>query len=390
MESAAGISGFIFPNEFHVVWSVMIVLYPYITGLVAGSFIVSSLYHVFGMKKLKPVAEFSLVACFFFLLFATIPLLLHLGKPDRALNIMITPNFTSAMAGFGFLYSTYLLIVVVEIWFVYREKMIRKWEAASNFLGKKIYYLVLLGSTRVNENTRKFDHKVVTFLAGLGIPVAVLLHGYVGFMFGAIKANPWWATPLMFIIFIFSAIASGLAVLIFLYQFVLWRRKAQVEQETLDLMSRLLWAFIIVALALELMEILTIAYEQTEKWVILKDLISQKLQLSYIWGQLLIGGFVPFLLLGASSLFQLPRRVNNLIVWFAASIFLGQVFLMRWNVIIGGQLISKSFRGFTNYMPVLFKKEGLISAVIIFTIPFLLLRAFDKLFPFFPGTVKKQ
>ena len=39
--------GFVFPNEAHVTWSVMIVLYPYITGLVAGAFIVSSLYHVF-------------------------------------------------------------------------------------------------------------------------------------------------------------------------------------------------------------------------------------------------------------------------------------------------------------------------------------------------------
>jgi Ni/Fe-hydrogenase subunit HybB-like protein len=45
--------GFVFPNELHVAWSIMIVLYPYITGLVAGAFIVSSLYHVFGDKDLK-------------------------------------------------------------------------------------------------------------------------------------------------------------------------------------------------------------------------------------------------------------------------------------------------------------------------------------------------
>ena len=119
-------TGFLFPNDLHAHWSVMIVLYPYITGLVAGAFIVSSLYHVFGVKELKPVARFSLVAAFAFLLFACTPLLFHLGHPERALNIMFTPKFTSAMSGFGYIYNFYLLIVLLEIWFVYRPEIIRR------------------------------------------------------------------------------------------------------------------------------------------------------------------------------------------------------------------------------------------------------------------------
>ena len=100
----------------HIYWTVMIVLYPYITGMVAGAFIVSSFYHVFGMEKLKPIARYALVASLAFLLFATVPLLNHLGRPERAFNIMISPNFTSAMSGFGFVYMTYMLIVVLEVW----------------------------------------------------------------------------------------------------------------------------------------------------------------------------------------------------------------------------------------------------------------------------------
>ena len=106
---------YIFPNEIHVTWTVMIVLYPYITGMVAGAFIVSSFYHVFGMEKLKPIARFALVSSLAFLCFATLPLLNHLGSPDRAFNIMITPNFNSAMSGFGFVYLFYMIIVVLEI-----------------------------------------------------------------------------------------------------------------------------------------------------------------------------------------------------------------------------------------------------------------------------------
>ena len=116
---------FVFPNELNVTWTVMIVLYPYITGLVAGAFIVSSLYHVFGRAELEPVARFSLASAFVFLLFAPLPLLIHLGQPERAFNIMITPNFSSAMAGFGFIYTAYLVVVVLEIWFAMREGGLR-------------------------------------------------------------------------------------------------------------------------------------------------------------------------------------------------------------------------------------------------------------------------
>ena len=92
------LSGFLFPNDLHIMWSLMIVLYPYVTGLVAGAFIVSSLYHVFGRHELRPVSKLSMVASLAFLLVAPLPLLSHLGHPLRSMNILITPHFTSAMA----------------------------------------------------------------------------------------------------------------------------------------------------------------------------------------------------------------------------------------------------------------------------------------------------
>ena len=51
---------FVYPNEY-IYSSIQIVMYPYMTGLVAGAFVLSSLYHVFGQEKLKEIAQFSLV-----------------------------------------------------------------------------------------------------------------------------------------------------------------------------------------------------------------------------------------------------------------------------------------------------------------------------------------
>ena len=70
-------SNFVFPNDLHVHWSMMIALYPYITGIVAGAFIVSSLYHVFKVEVLRPISRFSLLFALAYLAFATLPLLLH-------------------------------------------------------------------------------------------------------------------------------------------------------------------------------------------------------------------------------------------------------------------------------------------------------------------------
>ena len=380
---------FLFPNEQHIYWTVMIVLYPYITGMVAGAFIVSSFYHVFGMEKLKPIARYALVASLAFLLFATVPLLNHLGRPERAFNIMISPNFTSAMSGFGFVYMTYMLIVVLEVWFSYRIDLINKYNNATG-IAKSIYYAVILGNTTHNDNTKRYDRNLVVFLGGLGIPIACILHGYVGFLFGSIKANLWWSTPLMFIIFIFSAIVSGLSVLIFLYLFVHWKRNVNVNQESIDLMAKWLWGFMIIAVTLELMEVLSISYERTERWAILEQLINGKLKVSYLYLQIGLFSIVPFIILSVTSLGKFNNKIRNFLIWLSSGMLLLQVLFMRWNVVIGGQLVSKSMRGFTEYFPGFFDKEGIIVSSLLILIPFILLRAWDKLFPFFEEKKKKM
>ena len=379
---------FVFPNELSVTWTVMIVLYPYITGLVAGAFIVSSLYHVFGREELKPVARFSLAAAFVFLLFATLPLLIHLGQPQRAFNIMITPNFTSAMAGFGFIYTAYLILVCLEIWFVMRTQFIER--AKGKGPAALLCRLVMFNNLYESDATRRADHRIARFLAGLGIPMACLLHGYVGFLFGSLKANPWWSTPLMFVIFIFSAIVSGIAVLIFHYFIICWINRWKADQDCVRSMGRWLWGFMIIAVSLELLELLSIAYKQTEEWEVLSHLIGDKLLISYVVLQFMVFSLIPFFMLAATALLRMPVRLHRAMTWIAATMLLCQVLLMRWNVVIGGQLVSKSFRGFTTYLPGLFDKEGLVMAAVIFTLPFVILYVFHRIIPLFPDVVPRD
>ncbi len=194
----------------------------------------------------------------------------------------------------------------------------------------------------------------------------------------------------MFVIFIFSAIVSGIAVLIFHYIVVSKINGWVIDMKCVRSMSKYLWGFMIVAVSLELLEVMSIAYKQTEEWEVLSELIGHKLFYTYVVAQFLVCSLVPFFLLTLNALVKLRDRMATVVIWVAASMLLVQVLLMRWNVVIGGQLLSKSMRGFTSYLPGLFEKEGIVVAVVVFTLPFVILYVFHRIIPLFPGTVLKD
>jgi Ni/Fe-hydrogenase subunit HybB-like protein len=380
-----------FPNDLHITWSLMIVMYPYITGLVAGAFIVSSLYHVFNRKELFPVARFSLGASFAFLAVCTFPLLNHLGHPFRGILIFITPNFSSAMAGFGLLYVFYFVVLLLEIWLVNRADIIR-YARQSRGIKRLMYKILALGVYDDSPEALEFDHKTTKVLAGIGIPAACLLHGYVGFLFGALKSNPWWSTPLMPIIFLFSAVVSGIAMIIILYQIIMSYKGIAIDSECIQSMCRWLWLFMIFTVTLEMLEIITLAYERAEEWEVISHLLTTFLSFSFLGVQVVFGSLIPFILLAIVVLMSpyLTDRLRNTLAFVSSGILLIQVWSMRWNVVIGGQIISKSFRGFRDFQPKFLEKEGILAAIIIFALPFIIMWIYERILPSFEGLKGKE
>jgi Ni/Fe-hydrogenase subunit HybB-like protein len=258
----------------------MIVLYPYITGIVAGAFIVSSFYHVFHIKSLKPVARFSLIFAFAFVACATLPLLNHLGHPERAFNMMFTPSPTSAMAGFGYIYMAYTVLLILEILFIYRPTLVALKNSSSGFM-QKLYNVLTIGSDNLSEKALTIDHKIIAFLAGIGIPMACILHGYVGFIFGGVKANPLWATPLMPVIFLLSACVSGIAGIIVTYMAIMKIKKRPIDMDCVRTCVMYLWGFFILDFVFEMLEIFSHSYMATHHWETLHALLFGPLYTSF-------------------------------------------------------------------------------------------------------------
>ena len=379
-----GVEGYMYPNEITLYWSVLIVLYPYITGLVAGAFILASLERVFRVEAVKPTYRLALLTALAFLLVAPLPLVLHLGHPFRSPEMYFTPHSTSAMAMFGYVYMWYLMAVLVfEIWLDYRREIVLLSQSSTGLL-RLIYKVMTLGSTNISERSLAIDERVGWIVTLIGIPSAFLLHGYVGFIFGSIKANPWWSSPLMPVVFIFSAMVSGIAGVMLLYMGINKLRKQAIDMRCVDTIAMYMFYIYIIDFSLEMLDLVHRIYEANESFNSLNFMVHTKLYFSQIVLQICLGTITPLVLLFLTQVVKLPEIARKYMYGLSGCLALIGVLAMRWNVVIGGQLFSKSFLGYTTYKMSLVTREGLLVAIALTLLPLLFLWVLIKLLPPWP------
>ena len=380
----SGVEGFMYPNEYALQWSILIVLYPFITGLVAGAFILASLQRVFLVQAVKPTYRLALLTALAFLLDAPLPLQLHLGHPERSPEMYFTPHGTSAMAMFGYVYLWYLMAVLAfEIWLDYRRDIVL-WSQESHGVLRAIYKIMTLGSNNISERSLRIDDKVGWIVTLVGIPSAFLLHGYVGFIFGSIKANPWWSSPLMPVVFIFSAMVSGIAAVMLLYMAVTKLRSQTIDIRCVDTIAMYMFYIFIIDFSLEMLDLVHRIYEADESFRSLNFMVHTRLYLPHIIIQIIVGTITPLILLFLTQVVHLNEVARKRLYAVSGCLALIGIFAMRWNVVIGGQLFSKSFLGYTTYKIGLVTREGLLVAIGLTILPLLFLWALVKLLPPWP------
>ena len=377
----AGVEGFIYPNEVELQWSILIVLYPFITGLVAGAFILASLERVFNVAAVRPTYRLALLTALAFLLVAPLPLQMHLGHPERSFEMYITPHRESAMAMFGFVYLWYLLgVLLLEIWFDYRKDLVLTWRASTG-LKRLVYGALTLWSDDVSPQALRIDDRIGRLITIVGIPSAFLLHGYVGFIFGSVKANPWWSSPLMPVVFIFSAVVSGVSAVMLLYMVSCRLRRVPIDMLCLDTIAKYLFFAFLIDFSLEALDLVHRVYEAGESFGALDFMVKTRLFVSHIVIQICLGTLLPIVLLAGTQLLRLAEVTRRRIYAVAGVLTLVGIFAMRWNVVIGGQLFSKSLLGYTTYKLDFAAREGLLPAILILLLPFAILAVLVRLLP---------
>lgn len=267
-------------------WGLWLSLYIYFIGLSAGSFLLSTLVYVFGVKRYEPVGRIALFQALGCLVLGICFILLDLGRPERFYRTLTNWSYSSVLAWEILFYLAYIVILCIEIWILLRHDLTRRWP-----------FLQRLRRGRENRPFSEKDRRVVKILATIGIPVAIGVHGGTGMIFAVVKARPFWHSGLFPLIFLISAMVSGGALLAFLTAF-LSRIERSMRQQIVGSLTRLVAAFLILDLFVLALEIMVVLYGNVSHHVLPYRLMMSGSYWYVFWFiQICAGAVIPFIII---------------------------------------------------------------------------------------------
>jgi predicted membrane protein len=151
--------------------------------------------------------------------------------------------------------------------------------------------------------------------------------------------------------------------------------------ECLDTVGRYLFYAFVIDFSLEMLDLIHRIYEADESFRALDFMVRTQLYTSQIVVQIILGTLVPLSMLAAVQLFRMSETARRWIYGIAGTLTLIGIFAMRWNVVIGGQLFSKSFLGYTTYKMEWATREGVLPAALLLILPFVILAVLIRLLP---------
>ncbi len=315
-----------------VTWGLWVAAYIYFIGLSAGSFLVSSMVYVFNYKKFERIGKLAVFTALVTLLMALLSIWADLGHMGRAWHVMVYPNFKSPMAWMIYLYSTYMLLLIVEIYFLLRYDLVTS--ANNKTLKGKIYKLLSLGSKDTSEKSRVRDKKIVKVLATAGVPIAILFHGGVGALFGVVAARPHWHSGLFPILFLLSALVSGGALLTLISSVFQegWTKNREIVVE----LGKMVLGLLLLDILFQISEFLIVYRGGIPGHVAGWDLVIKGPYAWVFWGwQGFVGTLIP--------LFLLTFKTRKSPQWVALAGFLiaAGIFGLRLNIVIPGLAVEE-------------------------------------------------
>jgi Ni/Fe-hydrogenase subunit HybB-like protein len=161
-------------------------------------------------------------------------------------------------------------------------------------------------------------------------------------------------------------------------------RGQKIDMRCVDTIAMYMFYIFIIDFSLEMLDLVHRIYEADESFRSLNFMVHTRLYIPHIVIQICLGTIAPLILLFLTQIVKLPEVVRKRIYATAGCLALVGVFAMRWNVVIGGQLFSKSFLGYTTYKMELVTREGLLAAAGLTILPLLFLWALVKLLPPWP------
>jgi tetrathionate reductase subunit C len=277
-----------------------IAIYFYLTGLSAGSFILSTLAYGFGMDQYKPLGRVGVVLATVLLIIAPFFLLIHIGIPYRAWHLFVYLNFESPITWGSFLLILYPINCIIYGYFMFKENL-----------------------------------KLTRIFGLIGIPLAISVHGYTGFILAFGKARALWNTAIMPILFLVSAIVSGIALMILVCAIKdrYFSREKKINIGLLENLGKLLAWMIVFDLFLVGSDLLVLLISHQDAQDVAHLILAGTFSPLFLIVENLMGKIVPFILLVVPKF----RNIATLII--ASLLVVIGIFFMRYIVVVGGEFI---------------------------------------------------
>ena len=287
----------VFPQE---TFGALIAVYFYLTGLSAGSFVLSTMAFVFGMEKFKPIGKIGVILATLFLVMAPMALLVHVGQPFKVWHLFAHLNPTSPITWGSFLLTLYPINCVIYGYFMFKGNM-----------------------------------RLTRLFGTIGIPLAIFVHGYTGFILALGKARALWNTALMPFLFLVSAMVSGIAlmILISMVKDKFFSKEKTVNQELVFGLGKMLAAMILIDLFLVLSDVLVLLVSHADAQEAAHLILTGKFSVYFIWIENVMGKIIPAMIL------LVPRFRNLATITIASILVVVGIFFMRYVVVVGGEFL---------------------------------------------------
>jgi len=187
------------------------VTYPFFTGIVAGSTVITALVYLFGLRNLEQLERVGHFLAIALMLVAPLAPMFDLTQPIRGFLVPFYANISSPIILFFILWSILLMVMFLKSYFLFRRDFVERAKEGGIF--GSIAGILTFGAKDINPEE---DDKKVKFWAAVSIPVAMFFHAYVGFLMSAMHSMPLWGTSILLLVFLISAVISGIGATVLL------------------------------------------------------------------------------------------------------------------------------------------------------------------------------
>ena len=295
-------------------WGLWFTNYMYYVGLSAGGLVVYASVHLFGAKQFTPLSRLAVLQAGVLVLMALLGIVTDMERPWRAIGMLLTPNPTSPFVYTGSAANIYMIICFIDLW-------------------------VLI--------TGKGGHKLAHRMTLIALPFAVYLHTTTAFVLALNKSRELWNSAVMVPIFLTSATASGVALLLICAYIMQAMGVLKFPSSMFRSLATLLGTVIIIDLFLLAVEIMTVFWPTSAK-------IGHTIRFAeFFFGPYAIA-FVPVLVLGISAFVLLaPIKTRHLpvIQITASALYVVAIFLKRYALMAMGFAINPLGQYSPPYIP---------------------------------------